>query len=359
MAPVIRCLQHSRKLKPVVCVTAQHRQMLDQMMQVFGLKPDYDLNIMTERQSLVEVTKRTLDGVTEVLHKVRPACVVVQGDTTTAFGASLAAFYEQTPVAHVEAGLRSHDKRNPFPEEINRRLTTHLADLHFAPTATARGNLLAEGVDRKKVAVTGNTVVDALRFMMHAVNGAAAHLDGLESIDWKQDIPVLVTAHRRENWDKIGQICEALRAVVLLDSRIHVIFPVHPNPVLRHAVETEVGGARRVHLLPALPYPDFLGLMKYCRVVVTDSGGVQEEVVSLGKRVVVMRETTERPEVISSGYGILAGTQPISIVRAVAMALATETRSPRRNPFGDGRAAERIVRRLEIHLQSAHPHAQL
>jgi UDP-N-acetylglucosamine 2-epimerase (non-hydrolysing) len=349
LAPVVRLLRRSRLLEPIVCVTAQHRQMLDQMMQVFDLDPDFDLNIMTDRQSLVEISQRVLEGVSRIVHQVHPACVLVQGDTTTTFASTLAASYAEVPVAHVEAGLRTHDK-HPFPEEINRRLTTQLADLHFAPTNGARDNLLREGVASEQVLVTGNTVVDALNWMLQGVNGAPTGVDGLSGIDWKHDLPVLVTAHRRENWNKMEQICQALRGLVRLDPRVHVVFPIHPNPVLREVLHSQLNKTVRVHLLPALPYTGFLGLMKHCRVVVTDSGGVQEEVASLGKPVVVMRKTTERPEVITSGYGVLVGTEPAAIVRAVEAALFRPNGQHHKNPFGDGHASERIVRVLETRL---------
>jgi len=349
LAPVVRCLQRSRVLQPVLCVTAQHREMLDQMMRLFALQPDFDLNIMTEGQSLSEISQRVLQGVSGVLERVRPDCTLVQGDTTTTFAATLAAFYADVPVGHVEAGLRTYDKRHPFPEEINRRLTTQLADLHFAPTTGARQNLLHEGVSPRRILVTGNTVVDALRWMLRSVNGVPAH-SGVVGIDWRRDLPVLVTAHRRENWDRMALICQALRRLVKINPLIHVIFPVHPNPVLRNLLHAQLGNRARIHLLPALPYTGFLELMKHCRVVVTDSGGVQEEVASLGKPVVVMRTTTERPEVITSGYGVLAGTHPGKIVQAVQAALAQKPNRARPNPFGDGRASERIVRCLETRL---------
>jgi UDP-N-acetylglucosamine 2-epimerase (non-hydrolysing) len=350
LAPVVRRLQRSQVLRPVICVTAQHRQLLDQMMQVFGLDANFDLNIMTKCQSLVEISQRVLAGVSRVLQSVRPACVLVQGDTTTTFASTLAASYADVPVAHVEAGLRTYDKRHPFPEEINRRLTAQLADFHFAPTIGARDNLLREGVSRKNVMVTGNTVVDALQWMLRGVNGEPQRGNGLSSINWQHDLPVLVTAHRRENWNQMDRICQALRGMVRLDPRIHVIFPVHPNPRLHDVLYSRLEGSERIHLLPAMPYTGFLGLMKYCRVVVTDSGGVQEEVASLGKPLVVMRKTTERPEVISCGCGVLAGTQPATIVRAVERALAQPNGKRGKNPFGDGRASERIVHVLETRL---------
>jgi UDP-N-acetylglucosamine 2-epimerase len=351
LAPVVRRLRRSRGLRPLICVSGQHRHMLDQMMEVFRLRPDFDLNVMSDRQSLAEVTQRVLDGVSEVLREVRPTCVLVQGDTTTTFAAALAGFYHQVPVAHVEAGLRTHDKHHPFPEEINRCLTTRLADLHFAPTEEARRNLLREGVPTAGIVVTGNTVVDALRWVMGPLNGAALRLPGLEGIRWGRDLPILVTAHRRENWDQMERVCEALRGIVRLDPRVHVVLPVHANPTLGEIFARQLKDEGRVHLLPALPYPSFLGLMKHCRVVVTDSGGVQEEVASLGKPVVVMRATTERPEVLRSGHGVLAGTEPAKIVQAVKAALRQKKgRGRRANPFGDGRAAERIVRCLETRL---------
>jgi UDP-N-acetylglucosamine 2-epimerase (non-hydrolysing) len=351
LAPVVRQLQRSRRLQPVLCVTAQHRQMLDQMMKVFRLKADFDLNTMSSRQSLADITLRVLEGVSGVLREVRPACVLVQGDTTTTFSAALAAFYADIQVAHVEAGLRTHDKRHPFPEEINRCLTTRLADLHFAPTPTARENLLREGVQPSRIVVTGNTVVDALRWMLHCARKPTPLVE-FAGIDWRRDFPILVTAHRRENWSEMERICAAMRRLVRLDSRVHVILPVHPNPALREVLETQLQDVDHIHLIPALPYAGFLWLMQHSRVVVTDSGGVQEEVASLGKPLVVLRKTTERPEVIASGYGVLAGTQPDNIVRAVKAALAIGTQRHRRNPFGDGRAAERIVRNLETRFGS-------
>jgi UDP-N-acetylglucosamine 2-epimerase (non-hydrolysing) len=297
----------------------------------------------------VEISQRVLEGVSRILNEVRPACVLVQGDTTTTFASTLAASYAELPVAHVEAGLRTYDK-HPFPEEINRRLTTQLAELHFAPTPRARDNLLREGVPQHKVLVTGNTVVDALHWMLRGINGTPKGVHGLSGIDWEHDFPVLVTAHRRENWNKMELICRALRSLVQLDPRVHVIFPVHPNPALHEILHTQLNETARVHLLPALPYTGFVGLMKHCRVVVTDSGGVQEEVASLGKPVVVMRKSTERPEIISSGWGVLAGTRPAAIVRAVEKALAQPKHLHLENPFGDGRASERIVRVLESRL---------
>ena len=228
LAPVVRCLRRSRVLRPVVCVTAQHRHMLDQMMEVFDLKTDFDLNVMTDQQSLVEVSQRVLEGVSRILHQVRPTFVLVQGDTTTTFASTLAASYAKVPFAHVEAGLRTYDK-HPFPEEINRRLTAQLADIHFAPTLNARNNLLREGISEDQVLVTGNTVVDALHWILRDVNGVPKGINGLSGIDWKYDLTVLVTAHRRENWNRMERICSALRDLVRIDPRVHVIFPVHPN----------------------------------------------------------------------------------------------------------------------------------
>jgi UDP-N-acetylglucosamine 2-epimerase (non-hydrolysing) len=348
MAPVVRQLFRSRILKPVLCATAQHREMLDQVTSLFQLKPHFDLNLMAGDQSLAQITIRVLDGVTNVLRETQPAWVLVQGDTTTAFAASLAAFYEDIPVAHVEAGLRSQDKRNPFPEEINRRLISQLADLHFAPTAEARNNLLAEGVRRKKILVTGNTVVDSLCWMLRASEAAMPDLGLLNGADWKNMIPVLVTAHRRENWDKMHKICQAVRGIAALDSRIQLLFPVHANPALQSIVRQELSSSPQVHLLPALPYTEFLCVLNRSRVVVTDSGGVQEEAVSLGKPVVVLRETTERPEIVHSGFGVLAGTSPVAIVQAVERALLKGRSEAKQNPFGDGRASERIVQHLEV-----------
>jgi UDP-N-acetylglucosamine 2-epimerase (non-hydrolysing) len=333
-------------LKPVVCVTAQHRQMLDQMLQTFAIEPDFDLNLMTERQTLSDLTAQILRGVTAVLRQVDPDFVLVQGDTTSCFSAALAAFFAGIPTGHVEAGLRTRDKRSPFPEEMNRRMTSALCDLHFAPTVAARDNLLNEGTPPEKIFVTGNTIVDALTGML---NHSPPEIAG---ICWECDTVLLVTAHRRENWNEISQICDALRTITRLERRAHIVFPVHANPGLAGLIKAEIGAESRIHLLSHLPYPKFIGLMRHCRMVITDSGGIQEEVVTLNKPVIILRDSTERPEILDSGFGVLTGTDPDAIVQAVQTVLRNPPPAARENPFGDGHAAERIVQHLEAALPS-------
>jgi|SRR5579864_3507953 len=346
LAPVVRQLQCSQEFHPVICATAQHRELLDQMTRVFDLTPDYDLNVMTERQTLFSITTRVLEGVGKVIETVKPAYVLVQGDTTTTFASSLAAFYHNVPVGHVEAGLRTFDVQNPYPEEMNRRLTSQIASIHFAPTQSARANLLREGVRDENILVTGNTVVDAIEWMIARLdesrNGDLRRY-GLNGHDcW----PVLITAHRRENWgDGLEQICMAIRNLVAWNDKVCILFPVHPNPVVSDLVKKHLNNLPRVHLIPALSYPDFVYLMSRCRVVITDSGGVQEEVASLGKPVVITREKTERPEIVSCGLGILTGTDPLRITKAVKQMLEKPPVQAV-SPFGDGRAAKRIVEHL-------------
>ena len=349
LAPVVCHLQRSRRLVARVCVTAQHRQMLDQMLDVFHIKPDFDLDLMTGSANLAEMTSRILCGITRILQSERPHYVLVQGDTSSCFGAALAAFYEGIPVGHVEAGLRTGDSRSPFPEEVNRRLTSRLCELHFAPTIGARDNLMREGIPAQSIAVTGNTIVDALRSILGSLP-VSSKPAGIDGICWERDVVILVTAHRRENWKEMRNIGEALRRIVQLKARPHIVFPLHANPALSEFMHAEIGEQNRIHLLPPMPYGEFVALMQRCHLVVTDSGGIQEEVVSLGKPVVIMRRTTERPEVLHSGFGVLAGTDPDEIVRAVEGFLNRSLPLLPENPFGDGQAARRIVRRLETDL---------
>jgi UDP-N-acetylglucosamine 2-epimerase (non-hydrolysing) len=347
MAPVVHALQRTAGLEPVICVTGQHRALLDQMMQVFNLESQFDLNLMTECQSLAQITTGALEGISRTFDIVKPDFVLVQGDTTTSFAASLAAFYYGLPVGHIEAGLRSRDGRNPFPEEINRRLTTQIANVHFAPTRLARLNLLREGVHPGHIHITGNTVVDALQWVLARGrhNGWKLPVD-VRRIDWNNDLPLLVTTHRRENWGEgVVQVCEALRRLLAWDDRVRIVFPVHPNPAVHDGVARQLGGLDRVHLTKPLPYPEFIAVMSRCRAVITDSGGIQEEVASLSKPVIITRERTERPEVLACGLGVLTGTDPDRILAEVQRVLS---RPPKlaTSPFGDGRAASRIVHQI-------------
>jgi UDP-N-acetylglucosamine 2-epimerase (non-hydrolysing) len=347
MAPLVQALHASADIRTSVLVTGQHRSMLDQVNEVFGIVPDLDLDIHRPGQTLGDVTTRTLAGVEDALGALRPDVVAVQGDTTTTFAVSLAAFYRGIPVVHLEAGLRTNDPASPFPEEINRRLTTQLAALHLAPTSTSRHNLLAENVDPARVLVTGNTVIDAL----HGTVGSKQPYgnDELETELADTDHRVLlVTAHRRESW---GAPMEAIgRAVGRIAGRhpeYLVVFPMHRNPIVREAVVPRLRGVPNVRLVEPLPYGGFCRLMDRSTLILTDSGGVQEEGPSLGKPVLVLRNTTERPEAVAAGTVRLVGTDEEAVVRATCHVLEDPATYAQMagavNPYGDGRAAERSV----------------
>ncbi len=349
LAPVIQELAaHPGELEPVVLVTAQHRQMLDQVLRVFDIKPDYDLDVMRPGQSLADVTVGVLRGVERVLRRARPDMVMVQGDTTSALAAALAAFYERIPVGHVEAGLRTNDKYSPYPEEMNRRLVSSLADLHFAPTRAAKENLLGEGVPRGRIHVTGNTVVDALK----AIRGSKAkwRVPVLDRIVPEQRV-ILVTAHRRESFGPgVERICRALRMIVERNPDVMVVYPVHLNPNVRRPVRAILGRTPRVHLIEPLEYLPFVRLMERAYLILTDSGGIQEEAPALGKPVLVMRDKTERPEVVAAGTARLVGTDTdtiVSVTETLLHSAAAYQRMARaRNPFGDGHASRRIAAAL-------------
>ena len=362
LAPVIKELQKLQDITPVCCVTAQHRQMLDQVLSLFQLHPGHDLDIMREDQSLTDVTSRVLTGLTEVLEAERPDIVLVQGDTTTAMASALAAYYQRIPVGHVEAGLRTGDKYNPFPEEGNRVIADHLSDLCFAPTELAKENLLREGVDASNIHVTGNTVVDALLDAVQRLTGDQAQVQQqvflLQSLPpWLRDYHwsgqgkrrlILVTGHRRESFGKdMESICYALRQIAQRNEDVEVVYPVHMNPNVREPVYRIVGDVDRVHLLEPLGYAPFVWLMSQSHLILTDSGGIQEEAPSLGKPTLVMRKTTERPEGIEAGTALLVGVDTDSIVVAAQRLLddkeAYQRMATAKNPYGDGHAAERIA----------------
>jgi len=350
MAPVVRELTRHPSLRPIVVVTGQHREMLDQVNEVFGIIPDHDLNIITPGQSLTEITVRSLAGLEPLLRSERPDLVLVQGDTTTCFAASLASFYQQIPVAHLEAGLRTDNRYNPFPEEINRRLTTQVASLHLAPTALARNNLLACGVDPSTITVTGNTVIDALLEVTaseHPISDPT--LAALVSA--RVSPLLLVTSHRRESWGApLTRTASAIARLVRAFPDLHVLLPAHRNPIVRDALLPTLGGLDRVHVTEPLDYPDFCRALQLATIVLTDSGGVQEEAPALGKPVLVLRETTERPEAVQAGAALLVGTDPEAIVAETTRLLtdADHFRSMIQagSPYGDGRAAERAVRAM-------------
>lgn len=350
LAPVVLELRSRAEFQVSVCVTAQHREMLDQVLETFAIRPDYDLGIMRPGQDLFELTARCLTGLRDVLEKEQPAWVVVQGDTTTVLAAALAAFYLGLRVAHVEAGLRTFDKRRPFPEEINRRLASHVADLHFAPTETARRNLRSEGVPDESIFVTGNTVVDALLYVREKYRGRWPAPPGMRALSSKEAPGkrlVLVTGHRRESFGPgFERICEALRRIAERPD-VEVVYPVHLNPNVHGPVFRILGNSPNVQLLEPAPYVPFVGLMESAFLILTDSGGIQEEAPSLGKPVLVMREVTERPEAVEAGTVRLVGTDVERIVSAVGELLddpaAYQRMSRAHNPYGDGQAAGRIA----------------
>jgi UDP-N-acetylglucosamine 2-epimerase (non-hydrolysing) len=350
MAPVVRELRRHPALRPIVVVTGQHREMLDQVNQVFGIVPDHDLNIITPGQSLTEITVRSLTGLEPLLRAERPDLVLVQGDTTTCFAASLASFYQQIPVAHLEAGLRTDNRYNPFPEEINRRLTTQVASLHLAPTSIARNNLLASGVDPTTITVTGNTVIDALLEVTASERPISDPT--LRTLASGRVSPLLlVTSHRRESWgEPLTRTASAIARLVRDFPDLHVLLPAHRNPIVRDALLPTLGGLDRVHVTEPLDYPDFCRALQLATIVLTDSGGVQEEAPALGKPVLVLRETTERPEAVQAGAALLVGTDPEAIVAETTRLLtdADHFRAMTQvsNPYGDGRAAQRAVQAM-------------
>ena len=343
VAPLINLLKSQPQFFDCrVCVTAQHRQMLDQVLQAFGVTPDHDLDIMQTGQTLAQITTRALEGVDKVLAKVKPDLVLVQGDTTTVLAASLAASYHQIALGHIEAGLRTGNKFDPFPEEINRRLTGRLADLHFAPTALAKQNLLDEGLDEDKIYLTGNTVIDAL----HQVT--QRRTSNVQRLTSNGQRTILVTTHRRENWgEPLENIALALHEILESFPDTQLILPMHKNPVVREPLERILGNHARVSLIEPPDYMEFVRLMESADLVLTDSGGVQEEAPALGIPVLVLRRTTERPEGISAGTAKLVGTSREDIVREASMLLgdqsAYDAMSKAANPYGDGKACERIA----------------
>ena len=349
LAPVVTALR-AHRVPVKVCVTAQHRQMLDQVLPIFGIIPDEDLDLMQADQDLFDVTSGALTALRRVLAGERPRLVMVQGDTTTTFTAALAAFYLHIPVAHVEAGLRTYNKAHPFPEEINRRLTSSLADWHFAPTQWSRDNLLCEGVPPVHVFITGNTGIDALLTVVHRIDDGSIKpaLPPAVEAALAQSRLILVTGHRRESFGAgFERICEALANIVAAHPDVVIVYPVHLNPNVQEPVYRILGNQPRLILLPPLEYVPFVALMRHAELILTDSGGVQEEAPSLGKPLLVMRETTERPEGIEAGVSRLVGTDVRRITEAVDALLedrnAYAAMASAVNPYGDGRAAERIA----------------
>jgi UDP-N-acetylglucosamine 2-epimerase (non-hydrolysing) len=353
MAPVVLALDAAGPaVESIVCVTAQHREMLDEVLELFSIVPDYDLNIMTRTQSLTDITTRVLSGMERVLAEAQPDVVLVHGDTTTSSAAALAAFYAKIPVGHVEAGLRTSTVHMPFPEELNRRLTTAMSSFHFAPTLRSKANLFAERVERDCVVVTGNTVIDAFLETSRRPRRAPEALAGLDP-----SRPLIyVTAHRRENHEHMADICRALADITRLAERPTIVWPVHPSPMVAPVAHELLDGVTGIRLVRPLDYADSVACVNACRFVLTDSGGLQEEAPTLGKPVLVMRNETERPEGLEAGTLRLIGTDRSTIVheaqKLLADAAAYRRMAHASNPYGDGKASERIVAWLLWKLRS-------
>lgn len=342
MAPLVKELKARPEIETIVCVTAQHRQMLDQVLQAFHIVPDYDLDIMKQGQTLSDITTRVLQGLESVIKEVRPDIVLVHGDTTTTFAGALAAFYQQVAIGHVEAGLRTCNKYSPYPEEMNRQMVGVLCDLHFAPTEQSRQNLLAEGKREETIFVTGNTAIDALQTTVRDDYHS-------ELLDWAKDSRLIVlTAHRRENLGQpMYQMFRAIRRIIEKYSDVKMVYPVHLNPVVVQAADDVFGDCDKIRLVPPMEVVDFHNLLGRSHLILTDSGGIQEEAPSLGKPVVVLRDTTERPEGIAAGTLKLAGTDEENIYAIVDQLLSDdqeyEKMSHASNPYGDGLASKRIA----------------
>lgn len=356
MAPLVHRLRAEPEIFDVlVCVTAQHRQMLDQVLKIFEIVPDIDLNVMKPGQDLFDVTTSVLLGMNSVFGEYKPDAVLVHGDTTTTLATAMASFYAGVPVGHVEAGLRTNDIYAPFPEEFNRQVASKITRWHFVPTELSRANLIAERVDDESIAVTGNTVIDALHWVLNriATDGDRSalltqSLNQILQFNWQSERLVLITGHRRENFgDGFLQICEALRELAIQFDSVQFVYPVHLNPNVQKPVRTVLAGLPNVHLIEPLDYEPFVLLLKHSYVVLTDSGGIQEEAPSLGKPVLVMRDVTERPEAVDAGTVELVGANRNRIVAAVSRLLKDDTHylkmSHAHNPYGDGKACERIL----------------
>ena len=358
MAPLVKEFQKDTEhFETKVCVTAQHRQMLDQVLEVFGITPDYDLNIMAPNQDLYDITAKVLLGLREVLKDFRPDTVLVHGDTTTSMAASLAAFYMQIPVGHVEAGLRTYNMLSPWPEEMNRQVTDRICTYYFAPTEQSRANLLQENIDAKKIFITGNTVIDALLMAVDIISTTAGVKEKMAKELQEKGYTVgdreyiLVTGHRRENFgDGFLHICKAIKELAALHPEMDIVYPVHLNPNVQKPVYELLSGLSNVYLISPLDYLPFIYAMQHSTLLLTDSGGVQEEAPSLGKPVLVMRDTTERPEAVEAGTVKLVGTNAEAIVSNVTALLLDKEMYKRmsetHNPYGDGQACERIIAAL-------------
>ncbi len=353
MAPLIKAMDKCDEIEQIVCVTAQHREMLDQVLEIFDLHPDYDLDIMTQRQTLTSITTKALTGLEEVMNEAKPDLVLVHGDTTTTFAGALAAFYGGIKLGHVEAGLRTYDKTQPFPEEMNRVLTGHMADLHFAPTPLAKEHLLKENISDEGIFITGNTAVDCLKHTI--TDNFRFELEELNNIDYKNKRVITMTAHRRENLgEPLENICRAVLRLVEDYEDVEVVYAVHFNPAVREVANRILGNHSRIHLVDPLDIVNMHNLMNLSYLVMTDSGGLQEEVPSMGKPVLVLRNVTERPEGVEAGTLRLAGVNEDEIYAQAKELLDNKESYDKmvaaKNPFGDGYAAERIVEAIRYHF---------
>lgn len=353
MAPLVQEFQkHSNYFDTRVCVTAQHREMLDQVLDFFSIVPDYDLDLMKPGQNLYSLTADIITGMKPVLEDFNPDFVFVHGDTSTTMATSIASFYNQSKVCHIEAGLRTHDKWSPFPEEINRQITGRVADYHFAPTSASRDNLLQENIKKDQIFVTGNTVIDALLSSVKKVEEEPTDFVVEMSNTLGEEQMILVTGHRRENHGQgFENICQALKEIALAKPNIRIVYPVHLNPKVQEPVNRILKNIKNITLIDPLAYQDFIWMMSRSTIIITDSGGVQEEAPSLGKPVLVMRDTTERPEAVEAGTVILVGTDKDKIVEETLDLLSNKTRFNQmcelHNPYGDGKACERIVNTIK------------
>lgn len=352
MAPLVHELEKHEEIESIVCVTAQHRQMLDQVLEIFNIKPDYDLDIMKQRQTLTTITTSALEGLEGVIKEAQPDIVLVHGDTTTSFVGALAAFYSQVPVGHVEAGLRTFDKYSPFPEEMNRNLTGRIAELHFSPTKSNKKNLLNENINEESIFITGNTVIDAMKT---TVKDDHVFCDGLKQVNFDTKRVILVTAHRRENLGQpLKNICNALKRIVTDFPDVEIVYPVHLNPAVRETVNEILGNNPQVKLIDPVDVNDLHNAMNRSYMIMTDSGGLQEEAPSLGKPVLVLRNETERPEAIEAGTVKLAGIEEDVIYNMAYELLTNKAEYDKManavNPYGDGNASRRTVEAILYHF---------
>lgn len=362
MAPICNTIMADEEFNLLICVTGQHREMLDQVLKVFDLKPDIDLNLMKKNQDLVDITTLAILGVRNVLKEYKPDIVLVHGDTTTTMATSMACFYEGVAVGHVEAGLRTHNINSPFPEEFNRRVASVVAKFHFAPTFLSKKNLLNENINDSNIFITGNTVVDSLFWVLNKIDSTPSIylyvtklLNKYLPFDWMNSRYILVTGHRRENFGSgFLSICEAITEIATKYPSVHFVYPVHLNPNVQKPVKDLLSDFHNVHLIPPLEYEPFVYLLKKCYLVLTDSGGIQEEAPSLGKPVLVMRDITERPEAVESGTVLLVGTDKNKIVSNLENILTNsdyyQSMSQAYNPYGDGKASEKIIKHIKDKL---------